>query len=90
MGQPLGVINYLYSVPSIAPCVNVSIPAQVEVVDCSCEQIILGQIPNICTASVTFDLKPYSDPKPGTWKSLSTQIIINNGVLNLNNLPAGL
>ena len=90
VGQPLGVINYLYSVPSIAPCVNVSIPAQVEVVDCSCEQIILGQIPNICTASVTFDLKPYSDPKPGTWKSLSTQIIINNGVLNLNNLPAGL
>jgi hypothetical protein len=89
VGSPLGTINYLYAIPSVAPCVNAKIPAKVEVVDCSCEQIVLGQIPNICTAALTFDLKPYSDPKPGTWKSNNIQIKITNGILTLTNLPSG-
>lgn len=90
IGQPLGINNYYYQVASNAPCVNISVPARVEVIDCSCEQIILGQIPSLCTASATFDLRPFNDPKPGTWKSNNPIIIINNGVLNLTNLPAGM
>lgn len=90
IGQAIGFINYYYQVASVAPCINISLPAKVEVIDCSCEQIILGQIPSICTASATFDLRPYSDPKPGTWKSNNPLIIINNGVLNLSNTPEGM
>lgn len=90
VGQPLGNINYYYALPSVAPCVNINVPVNVEVVDCSCEQIILGQIPSICTASATFDLRPFSDPKPGTWKSNNPIVVITNGVLNLGNMPTGM
>ncbi|MBK8625803.1 MAG: gliding motility-associated C-terminal domain-containing protein [Saprospiraceae bacterium] len=90
IGSPLGTINYYYEVASTVPCVNIKIPTNVEVIDCSCEQIVLGQIPSICTSSATFDLRPFSDAKPGTWKSNNPLIVITNGVLNLSNMPAAL
>jgi gliding motility-associated-like protein len=90
VGKPLGKITYYYSLPSVSPCVNRLIPATVEVIDCSCEQINLKAIPSMCTDKPSFDLKLYSDPKPGTWKATNPLVSITNGVLNLNNLPAGI
>ncbi|MCE2789424.1 MAG: gliding motility-associated C-terminal domain-containing protein, partial [Saprospiraceae bacterium] len=89
VGKPLGTLTLYYVLPSAAPCVDRRIPVQIEVVDCSCDQIDLGQIPSICTDKASFDLKPYSDPRPGIWVSSQSGVLIQNGILSLTGLPAG-
>ncbi len=90
VGQPIGsVFRFTYTRTASAPCTEAKAEVTVTVVDCNCPTIVLGQIPAICTSNSSFDLKPYSDSKPGVWKTNNPALIITNGVLNLSNLPAG-
>ncbi len=84
------ILTYYFTMTSVSPCVNREIPVQIEVLDCSCPQITLGTIPSICTNNVSFDLSPYNDPDDaGSWISSSAQLLINNNIINLVGVPAG-
>jgi gliding motility-associated-like protein len=89
--HPVGtVLVYTFNVTNTPPCMNQSYPVNITVIDCACEQIVLGSIPPTCTSAGTLDLKAFSDPKPGTWSATNPALVITNGVLNLTGVPAGM
>ncbi|MBK7804864.1 MAG: gliding motility-associated C-terminal domain-containing protein [Saprospiraceae bacterium] len=90
-GLPNGtVLNFSYVVSNVAPCTTSRYPIKINVTDnCNCENIVLGNIPAICSNVGTLDLKAYNDPKPGTWTASNPLLVINNGILTLTGVPAG-
>ncbi|MBK8516159.1 MAG: hypothetical protein IPL55_07670 [Saprospiraceae bacterium] len=73
------------------PCTNSRYPVTIRITDnCNCETINLLNIPSVCTSTGNLDLKTFSDTKPGTWTSNNSMLVINNGVLTLTGVPAGI
>jgi len=89
-GRTIGDKVYQFQMTSVSPCQNTNIPTTISVIDCSCEQIVLGTIPSVCTSANTLDLKAFSDLKSGTWTAVNPLLIITNGVLDLRSVPAGI
>ena len=84
------ILTYYFTMTSVSPCVNREIPVQIEVLDCSCPQITLEQYHLSVQNNVSFDLSPYNDPDDaGSWISSSAQLLINNNIINLVGVPAG-
>jgi len=84
------VLSYTFIVSNVPPCSDSKYPVTISITgNCNCATITLGEIPNICTNAGTLDLKPFSDPKPGTWSASNPALLITNGVLDLTNVPAG-
>jgi len=90
-GLPNGtILNFTYVVDNTAPCATSRYPVKINITNnCNCENIVLGNIPAICSNVGTLDLKAFSDPKPGTWTATNPLLVINNGILTLTGVPAG-
>ena len=89
-GQAIGtVLIYTYEVENNDPCVDQTYPVEITVIDCACEQVVLGVIPAICADQGSIDLTAYSDPKPGNWTADNPALVITNGILTLTGVPTG-
>lgn len=86
------VLNFTYEIDNELPCQNSTYPVTIRITDnCNCTDIELGDIDPLCSNLNNIDLNAFSDPnQAGTWSALNPTLIIINGILNLNNVTAGM
>ena len=71
MGQDLGDYTFFYFMEDLnSPCNPVSIPVEIRVRDCSCPELALADLPDLCTTGGTFDLENFllnPESEAGVW-----------------------
>lgn len=92
-GFALGVYTYTYKIDNNDPCTDLSLPLEIEVIDCNCPKFILKDPAALCNNTGTLDLATLEDEVPaGSWEVKNTAgavIALNGKILNLTGLPAG-
>ncbi len=78
--NPGDMVNITYVVSSEAPCMDITYPVVVEILDCTCPPIQVMDF-EICSDQGTIDLTPYGDAnKPGHFESTDVTIVSQNMV----------
>jgi len=69
--QPIGDYRFFYFIEDInSPCKPVSIPVEISVRDCSCPELDLAVLPDLCNSGGTINLDDFlfnPDDEPGVW-----------------------
>ena len=70
-GQTVGSYDFFYLTnDAVSPCQNVNYTTVIDVLDCSCPQLDLDELPVLCSSGGTIDLLQYlenPDDEPGNW-----------------------
>lgn len=84
LGDPAGTVTYSYiTTNATAPCVNDTISLDILVNECDCPPPV-SQLPDQCGAgSMEINLNSLTS-STGSWSSTSTDLVINNGLLILD------
>lgn len=78
---------------ALSPCVDISVPVTVTVIDCNCPNIDINPVGPLCNSDLELDLSTLQGPSidAGTWTVTgpSGNITLNGTILTIEDLPEG-
>ena len=88
-----GKYKFQYQLKANLPCKSITYDVVIEVNDCSCPEIIISQVPNICNTLGSLDLSAYIGNNVKTDILLTpfgqANNILNNNILNTKGILGG-